>query len=144
MKELKDFVRYCYKHHVLRYLFVGGSTFLIDFTLVVVLHGRLNMRIAFATTIAYWISIIWNFSLNRWWTFDAASTKSLKRHLLSYTMLLLVNYLFTVIFVTVVSKFIVYTLAKIISTAIQIVWTYPIYKHVIFTKQVGSEGLKES
>jgi len=90
--------------------------------------------VAIATTIAYWISIIYNFALNRYWTFSAWERESLRRHLSAYLVLLGFNYLFTVITVSLLSHIIYFGLAKVIAVAIQITWTYPIYKNVIFTK----------
>lgn len=119
----------------MRYLFVGGSTIVIDMFLLVLLHGVLNINIAVATSVAYWVSIAYNFSLNRWWTFGAGESKKLYEHIISYGILLGFNYLFTVIFVSAGSRYMEYWLAKIIAIALQITWTYPIYKNIIFKEK---------
>ncbi len=134
IQKTKDFTLFLYQHHFVRYVFVGGSTFVIDFALLFILHQNFNLSVAIATTIAYWISIIYNFALNRYWTFSAWERESLRRHLSAYLVLLGFNYLFTVITVSLLSHIIYFGLAKVIAVAIQITWTYPIYKNVIFTK----------
>ena len=132
MERIKDHLGYLYRHNFMRYLFVGGSTFIIDFSLLIVLHGKFNLNIALATSVAYWVSILFNFTMNRWWTFSASENKKLHRHLFGYGLLLCFNYLFTVIFVSLVSKYISYAIAKIAAVIIQVSWTYLIYKNVIF------------
>jgi putative flippase GtrA len=118
-----------------RYLAVGGTTFVIDFSILFFLHGILKLNLAASTSVAYWISISYNFVLNRYWTFDSREKESLKRHLTTYFVLLVFNYLFTVTFVSIVGTHINYVLAKALAVAIQMTWTYIIYKNYIFIKK---------
>jgi len=134
MKKIKTLTIYLYNHHVIRYLFVGGTTFIIDLGLLVLLHGKEKMWLPLATFIAYSVSVVFNFSLNRWWTFSASESKSLRQHIAPYAILLGFNLLFTVAFVSIVSHFVNYAIAKVMAVIIQISWTYFIYKNVIFTK----------
>jgi putative flippase GtrA len=133
MKKTRQLVTYLYNHHFIRYLFVGGTTFIIDVGTLVLLHGKFKVNIAVATSIAYWLSVTYNFTLNRWWTFSASESKKLHQHIAAYSVLLGCNYLFTVIFVSIVSRHINYTIAKTIAVILQTTWTYPVYKHIIFT-----------
>lgn len=133
MEKVKTLTVYLYKHHLMRYLFVGGTTFVIDFGLLVLLHGKLGAWLPLATALSYTVSVTFNFCLNRWWTFNASESKSLRKHLVPYATLLSFNLLFTVAFVSIASHFINYAIAKIFAVAIQISWTYFIYKNFIFT-----------
>ena len=132
IKKIPSFITYLYHHHFIRYLFVGGTTFIIDLGTLYILHGKLNMPIAAATSISYWLSVVYNFCLNRWWTFSASENSSLSHHLLAYGVILGVNYLFTVLFVSIMSHHINYAVAKTLAVAIQVTWTYPVYKNFIF------------
>src|SRR4030095_1383088 len=134
MKEVRGFVGYLYRHPFVRYLFVGGTTFIIDFSLLFFLHEIAHINLAVATSIAYWTSIAYNFTLNRWWTFSASENRKLHEHATTYLVLLGFNYIFTVIFVSLVSQHIYFATAKIIAVGIQISWTYLIYKNFIFVK----------
>ena len=139
---MKELTLYLYRHHFVRYLVVGGSTFTIDFALLFILHGKVHIHLAIATSIAYWISIAYNFSLNRSWTFSARDKTDLRRHLTSYLVLLGFNYLFTVIFVYLASHQVNYLIAKALAVAIQMSWTYLVYKNFIFhNKKEASELL---
>lgn len=121
-----------YRHHFFRYLFIGVSTFSLDLGLLLLLHGKLQLAVPLATSVAYWTSVVFNFTLNRKWTFSADEAKSLSRHVMLYGLLLGINYLFTVSFVSLASHHINYAIAKIIAVGLQVLWTYPIYRFVIF------------
>jgi putative flippase GtrA len=135
MDNIKETTAFLYRHHFVRYLLVGGTTFIIDFGLLFMLHGKLKFGIAASTSVAYWASITYNFVLNRYWTFDVWEKQSLQRHITAYLMLLIVNYLFAVTFVSFMSDYINYIYAKAIAVAIQMIWTYPVYKKYIFIKR---------
>lgn len=135
MRNLKDLTIYLYHHHFVRYVLVGGTTFVIDFGILFCLHGLLKLNLAGSTSVAYWIAIIYNFVLNRYWTFDAHEKNSLKHHITTYLLLLVFNYLFTVTFVSIVGSHINYIIAKALAVLIQMSWTYFIYKNHIFVKK---------
>jgi putative flippase GtrA len=137
--KTSSFVLYLYHHHFIRYLLVGGSTFTIDFGLLFILHGKVHLHLAVATSMAYWVSIAYNFLLNRSWTFSAHDKSDLRRHLSTYMVLLSFNYLFTVVFVDVASHKINYLFAKALAVAIQMSWTYFVYKHYIFRVKTQTE-----
>lgn len=136
MKNIPAFILVLYRHHFIRYLLVGGTTFVIDFGILFSLHGLLKLNLAASTSVAYWISISYNFILNRYWTFDSREKESLKRHLTIYFALLVFNYLFTVTVVSVLGAHINYVIAKAIAVATSMTWTYVVYKNYIFVKKV--------
>ncbi|HZM64616.1 MAG TPA: GtrA family protein [Candidatus Saccharimonadales bacterium] len=132
MEKAKYISKALYQHSFVRYVVIGGTTFAIDFFLLVALHGFLNINLIIATTVAYWVSIAFNFLANRFWTFGATETH-IAKHLASYLTLLGVNYLYTVGFLTIATHFgMHYTVAKVIAVITQISWTYFIYKKYIF------------
>jgi putative flippase GtrA len=133
MKRVKRLAYVAYTSHVMRYLFVGFTTFAIDFTILFLLHGVLEANLILATSVAYWVSVSYNFCLNRWWTFSSNDKKSLRKNIVYYAILLAFNYAFTVVFVNVVSSFSNYGVAKVLAVGLSICWTFPIYKYVIFT-----------
>jgi putative flippase GtrA len=134
MSRLKTLTLYLYRHHFVRYLFVGGTTFILDFGLLYTAHTHLGVKIAAATSIAYWVSITYNFLLNRYWTFDNREKESLQRHITIYFVLLVANYFFVLVFVSFMSHHINFVYAKALAVLIQMTWTYYLYKHYIFIK----------
>lgn len=136
MIKIKILLKLLYRHHFIRYLFVGGTTFIIDFCLLIVLYGESNVNLGIATSISYWTAVTYNFCLNRWWTFSAGENKNLRHHITIYAMLLGINYGFTLAFIGIVSQHINYAFAKILAIPIQMTWTYYVYKNVIFIKTI--------
>lgn len=122
------------RKHFFRYLFVGVTTIVVDVAVLTFCKEILDIKLEVATSISYWLSIAYNFSMNRWWTFSAQETKSLSEHAVFYGMLLFINYIYTVLFVSILSRFMYYGFAKIIVIAVAVSWTYPLYKYVIFKK----------
>ena len=137
IKKLRVLSIKLYNHHFVRYVFVGGTTFIIDLGLLVLLHGFLHVNLAIATSIAYWVAIAYNFTMNRWWAFSASENNSLRKHLPPYLVLLGFNYLFTVLFVGYFSRVMPYELAKVIAVPTQMIWTYPLFKK-IFSPVIGA------
>lgn len=127
-----------YEHKFVRYILVGGSTFVIDFCILFSFHELLNLSIPIATSTAYWVSVTYNFLLNRSWTFSGVEQKQLHKNAGAYLLLLAFNYLFTVLFVSFMSHFIYFAVAKAIAVGVQITWTYFIYKHYVFISKSDS------
>jgi putative flippase GtrA len=114
-----------------KYVFVGGSTFLLDISLLIFLKEVGGWHVITAATASYWASIGYNFLLNRQWTFD--TTRSLRRHAFAYGLLLATNYAVTIGIITGLGALgIKYTIAKVLAVGLSATWTYVIYKKVIF------------
>ena len=127
---LKDKLRRNWRNFI-KYVFVGGSTFILDLGLLVLLKEVGHLPIIVAATISYWTSIAYNFSLNRHWTFE--TTRSLRHHAVAYSLLLLTNYVVTVGVIAGLGHLgVSYALAKIIAVGLSMSWTYVMYKKVIF------------
>ena len=135
MSYLKDLSRKLYNHKFIRYLVVGSTTFVIDLSLLALLKVKFNVNLTIATSVAYWVSIAYNFCLNRWWSFTVSEKASLSRHVIKYAILLGFNYIFTIFFVTLGSHYMSFVIAKILAVLIQMPWTYFVYKNYIFTKK---------
>ncbi len=132
IERIKKILFRLYHIHFIRYLFVGFSTFSIDLGLLYILHGILKINLPIAVTIAYSVAVIYNFTLSLKWTFSNKEKKSLYLHITQYAALLAFNYLFTVTFVSIVGGYISYVIAKIIAYGLLVLWTYPIYRLIIF------------
>lgn len=132
IQKTQSFILFLYNHHFVRYLVVGGSTFALDFAILYILHAHLSVRVAAATSVAYWISVTYNFLLNRYWTFSASEKKSIQKNITAYFLLLIFNYFFVLIFVSAVSHYMNFLIAKAIAVILQMGWNYYLYKNYIF------------
>jgi putative flippase GtrA len=116
-----------------RYLFVGVSTVAIDYTLLYLLSSHLGKGIISAVTIAYWTAIIYNFLMNKYWTFEDKDNLS-GVQLAKYLSLLIFNYLVTLgVVAGLQSAGISEYIAKFFALAFTISWTYFIYKKLVFS-----------
>jgi putative flippase GtrA len=139
MKDIQALVKTLYNHRFLRYLAVGGTTFIISEGLLVILHGGFKLWLPLATVLAYTVSFVYNFCLNRWWTFSSADSKNLKQHLVPYAALFIFNLVFSAITVPILSHFINYAIAYPLVVILQTTWTYYIYKNFICIKHEVSK-----
>ena len=115
-----------------RYLFVGVSTVCIDIALLALLREKFKGGLLSAVSIAYWASIIYNFVLNRLWTFEAKAGM-IPKQILQYGVLLFINYLVTLAIVSSIEALgISEYIGKIIALGITVSWTYFIYKKIVF------------
>ncbi len=130
---MKQIITTLYNHNFIRYVFVGGTSFILDFGVLVLLHEPGHASLLVAASVSYWLAITYNFLLNRYWTFGVRDLEKIHHHMFMYGLLLAFNYLFTLIFLNVTTGLgLHYTVAKIIAVAIQISWTYLAYKKIIF------------
>lgn len=132
---MKSLLLTIYKKPFFRYLFVGGSSFVLDLGILTLLYKMLGLNITIATSVAFWLAVIYNFILTRSWTFSVREKEQLKKHAVLYVCLLTANYLITTIFMLLTNNILYYALAKTIIVIVQTFWNYPIYKYLIFKKQ---------
>ncbi|WP_426978684.1 GtrA family protein [Pseudarthrobacter sp. O4] len=128
-------------NEVARFLIVGGLSFAIDFGLLTLLHEVFGVELWLATPIAFLTSLVFNFVLQRVFTFRAQNGRSVS--LLKYCLLVAFN--------TAAVDFIVnfaewmglgYQIGKIASTALITAWNFLLYKHWIFRS--GSSAPSDS
>ena len=132
---MKSLLLTIYRKPLFRYLFVGGSSFILDLGILTLLYKVLGLNITMATSVAFWLAVIYNFILTRSWTFSVREKQQLKKHAALYACLLTANYLITTIFMLLTNNILYYALAKTIIVIAQTFWNYPIYKYLIFKKQ---------
>lgn len=82
-----------------RYLIVGGLSYVIDISILLFAWKALDLPLWAATSCGFWASFSVNFLLSRYWTFDVAHVSSVGQ-LVRYGVLVAVNYVITVLAVT--------------------------------------------
>jgi len=133
MEKLAPYVQSLTGRRFVRYLLVGGTTFAIDFALFSVLHSVFGWDVLLANTASYWSSIAFNFSVNYRWTFGSTESTAFRRQLALYIGLLLFNFGFSSVFLSVtIGLGLNPQIAKIIATGLQMSWTYIAYKTIVF------------
>src|SRR5689334_13560623 len=87
------------QRQLLCYLVVGGLTVVVDIGLLALLHESFGVPLGLATTLAFCTAVLVNFLLNRT-TMTSRASRGLTQHALRYGLLVLVNYLITLVVVT--------------------------------------------
>lgn len=122
-----------YQNAVVRFLLVGGLSFALDLGLLALLHEGLGVALWVATPIAFIVSLVFNFVLQRVFTFRATNKGSVSA----------VKYLLLVVLNIVVSDVIVtgfdalgwsYVIGKTTATVLTTGWNYFLYRHWIFKR----------
>lgn len=115
---------------VTRYLVVGASSAALDLLLLVVLRELAGWPVVLATSTAFWVALVFNFTLNRSWSFQ---TTDVGAPLLRYLALVGVNYVLTVALVTGgVALGVPYLVAKLAAIGLVACGTYLAYERWVF------------
>lgn len=121
---------------IIRYLFIGGVSFLVEIIIIFIGHHLLNMSSVLVVSISFWTGLITSFILQKIITFKntSRSPKKLAWQAATYALLVIVNYLFTIWFVSALESQISIYIARTIALVITTIWNYFIYSKVIFKK----------
>jgi putative flippase GtrA len=129
-------IRYIRKNFefIYRFLIVGVLTFIINFSLVFLMDKLFNLNYKLSISIAYLLTLIVHFMLNRSFTFKIYHFDS--SHLIKYSVLPIINFfisLLTAIFVVEFLNMPPY-LSVFFSTSISAGISYTFMKYFVFLK----------
>ena len=128
-----------------RYLFVGGTAFLVDFGFLWALHDLLEFHYLVAATISFIAGLTVNYLMSIVWVFN---NKTLSNRFMEFVVFsiigviglglnLLIMWFFTDIVFGNTGYY--YLLSKIISTAIVFLWNFFARKVVLFSQKNNAE-----
>lgn len=120
-----------YRNSALRYLAVGGTSFLVDFGLLYVFHELVGIRLWISTGIAFLASFFFNFTFQKIFAFSSKANRGWS--LVKYILLVGFNTIATIGIVALLYTYIGWELAKVISTVLTTVWNYLAYRYVVFS-----------
>lgn len=121
-----------------RYIFIGGLSYLIEVITIYVIINYSDLGSLTAVAISFWLGLIASFFLQKFLAFKnkESSAKHLIWQSITYSILVIINYLFTLGFVAIfentVGVFIARTIALIITTG----WNFIVYSKVIFKRNL--------
>lgn len=122
-----------YDHTVVRYIVVGGGSFVIELCLLLFLHEAVGLQRTVATAISFWFAIIISFLLQKLLAFKdyRKEINRLSKQGLFYGLLIVFNYIFTLIVVSIFSEeYLIFS--RILAITLVTFWNYFVYKKVIF------------
>lgn len=132
LRQLKD-------KTIVRYLFVGGTSFVVEMSCLLLMYHVFKLDITASTSIAYWIGLLLAFGLQK---VVAFRDKRSQLHILTWQaflfgLLTLFNWGFTVFLVGLFpAAYLIFSrpLAQVIFAS----WNFFLYKHVIFNEAQGN------
>ncbi len=117
--------------YLAKFLIVGGLSFAIDIGLLILLHEFFGVGLWIATPVAFLTSLVFNFALQRTFTFKATN----KGHVsaIRYAILVVFNTLATDVIVNMFATLaLTYAGGKVVATVSTMVWNFFLYKYWIF------------
>ena len=123
-------IRTLAQHQVVRYIFVGGFSFVIEIATLYSLNQVLRVSPTISVAISFWVGFIVAYTLQKLVTFQnkEKSRRALTKQLVGYSLLVVWNYSFTLLVVELfhasVSVIILRTIVILITTT----WNYVLYK----------------
>ncbi len=119
----------------LRFVVVGGSATVIDFSLLIFLTEVISLHYLLSATISFICANIFNFYFSKKWTFQNTSSRYIRQYmvfvLVGGTGLVINNY---ILYFSVENLYIHYILGKVIATALVMIWNFFMNKYVTFGK----------
>lgn len=122
---------------IVRYIISGGTAAFVLFVGLFVLHGVLGLWYLAASGIAFVLSVVVSFTLQKFWTFEDTATHLMGRQFTAYCVIavanLLINTMFMYFLVSVLGLW--YLAAQFIVGGIVAVWSFFIYHKLIFQRR---------
>lgn len=118
-------------HSAVRYVAIGGLSFLIDFGLVALLHEVAGLPVWLAAAAGFLASFVFNYFLQRMFSFGSRTPHG--GALVRYSLLVGVNTLITVGIVTLLDLTVVgWAVGKVFATIVTTFGNYFAYRYWVF------------
>lgn len=136
--RLKKFV---HNGYLVKFLVVGVASFAIDLGLLALLHEVGGVDLWIATPIAFLASLVFNFLVQRKFTFQSGARAHVS--FLKYGVLVLFNLVAIDVIVNLfAASGISYAVGKVVATVVTTAWNFLLYKYWIFKPRpaVATDG----
>lgn len=117
----------------IRYLIIGGLSFVIDFSLFNLFVFLFDIQPLPANMTSIVISMFFNFLMSNYWTFKAGG-KGKSKKIVKYLTITSFNYIVNnaTLYFLISRIYLHPSIAKFIVTGLQVTWTFIIYKIWVF------------
>ncbi len=129
-----DIIKPAFNHHIVRYLFSGGTAAIVNLGLIYILTDIARLHYLISGIFAFSCGVVVSFIMQKRWTFQDHSTEETHRKFAVYVVIAIINlavntsllYIFTDIF-----RF-YYMISQFLASGIVALWSYFIYKKLVF------------
>lgn len=121
----------------IKYLFVGGTSFLLDVSLLIIAKEVVSIPPTCAIIFIQVVVLLYNFLLNKYWSFQ--NTQKTHRQFVRYMSLAGVNYIFGVVAMYVGHDVLSYDyrLVRVLTVAVTVLWNFVLYKFWVYKKEIS-------
>lgn len=131
---MKDKALKLYEHSFVRYVIVGGLSYVIELSLLLSLVYAASLSAPVGVAISFWVGLIVSFILQRIIAFrdKRSGRKLLAGQIVAYGALVAVNYAFTIGFVYIAEPLVGVVVSRTVALVITTLWNFLIYRNLIF------------
>jgi putative flippase GtrA len=121
----------------IRYLIVGGSSFVLEYSIFWLLVSLFRVDSILANIVSFVLAVCYTFYFHSRWTFRGEHKYDTKKQFMAYVTLATLNLLLTSILIAVQVDLLDVTplIAKIVCMVMVVVWNYLFLSKLIFKKQ---------
>ena len=133
---IDDSINLVFSIKIIKFLFIGGITALFLFLVLYTLHGIFKIWYVVASAIAYILTTLLGFGLQKFWTFRNKSIEKIKLQIIAYSLLAVVNFFANILLMYTFIEIlhIHYLLAQFLTLSIIALWDFLLYSFFIFKR----------
>lgn len=124
---MKDFMNSKLFKQIMKFGFVGGTAFLIDYLVMIFLTEVFSINYLISSVISFCISVIYNYIMSIVWVFEVDEEKSKTQTFAMFIILSIIGLLINTVVMWLLvdgTDLMPYTIAKIIATAVVMVYNF--------------------
>lgn len=123
---------YLYRSQPVRYVFVGGVSYIAELSVLLILVSVLLLSPEVSVAYSFWVGLIVSFLLQKYITFQSkvSDKKTVSKQSLFYGILVAFNYIFTIVFVGLLTSTLGLVISRTIALLLTVSWNYFIYKNI--------------
>ncbi len=131
---MQSYIQSLFRHRLMRYLFIGGASYLIELLVLLSLANILSFDATIAVAYSFWVGLAASFFLQKNFAFqNKDNTRStVGKQALQYGLLVGFNYIFTIFFVALTAHIIGLVPSRTLALLLTTVWNFVIYSRIIF------------
>ena len=129
------------EHTAVRYIVVGGLSYGIEVSILFMLVSFLHVSSLVGVGISFWVGLAVSFLLQKFLAFSNTTIKTehLFKQSVQYGLLVVINYAFTLWFVSAFESMAGLLIARTVALVITTMWNYFVYAKIIFKKGPSHE-----
>lgn len=128
---------------VIKYLFAGGTAVVVNLFVLYVFTDLFGVWYVASSVIAFCVSLLTGFSLQKFWTFRDPSMRRIKRQMVLYTAVGVLNVMLgpALLYLVVETFAVWYLAAQLAVLAVLAVESYLLNRFITFKKETPYEGV---